>query len=238
MKWSAAPPLVTSPPISAFHSIPATVSPAPACKPGSPSFPSIPSSTLASTPSSPAASSHNDRKVLECFAGGCARIRQAAVELSQPKPDPTVVRPELVLPESVLPESILPESVAPEFMPPHFVAASVEPASRPRYEAWTLVLGTLAILATIAVSVLFGSRIGWLRPNPSQAQISQPANSIPAEPIRSAATRSAATKSTPAAPAKSAAPAVDELVVYEKSKVIFRMKTAPAKSHQGKRRQP
>ena len=186
---------------------------------------------------SPAAFSHNDQKVLECFAEECARIRQAAVELSQPKPDATVVRPELVLPESVLPESILPESVAPEFMPPHFVAASVEPASRPRYEAWTLVLGTLAILATIAVSFLFGSRIGWLRPNPSQAQISQSTNSIPAEPIRSAATRSAATKSTPAAPAKSAAPAVDELVVYEKGKVIFRMKPAPAKSDQGKRRQ-
>ena len=173
---------------------------------------------------SPAAFSHNDQKVLECFAEECARIRQAAVELSQRKPATAVVRPELAPPDSIPPEIIPSDLVVPRPLPP----------SRPPYEAWTLVLGALAILATIAVSFLIGSRIGWLRLNPSQARISQPTDSIPAEPIKSAATKSAATKS---AAAKSAGPANDELVVYEKGKVIFRMKPAPTKSDEVKRRQ-
>ncbi len=165
--------------------------------------------------------SHSDQKLLEGFAEECARIRDAAVELGQQEPAAAVVRPELVPPASIL---------------PGFDADSPLPARRPSYETWTLVLGALAILAFITVSFLIGSRIGWLRPAAPPAPISQP---IPAEPTESAdsikstdATKSAdAAKSTrtkkPAAPAKSTAapaPAADELVVYEKGKIIFRMK--------------
>ncbi len=166
----------------------------------------------------PAAFSHNHQKVLECFAEECARIRQAAFELSQ--------RPRTS------------ELLPPDSIPPELTSIGPLPPRRPLYEAWTLVLGALAILATIAVSFLIGYRIGWLRPAASRAPISQPAASIPAEPIKSAAaTKSTATKSTPAAPAKSAAPAQDELVVYEKGKVIFRMKPAPLKRDSAKRHQ-
>jgi len=165
--------------------------------------------------------SRSDQKLLEGFAEECARIRDAGIELGQQEPAAAVVRPELVPPASILPS---------------FDATSPLPARRPPYETWTLLLGSLAILAIIAFSFLIGSRIGWLRPAAPPAQISQP---IPAEPTKSAnaiestaATKPAdATKSTrtkkPAAPAKSTAapaPAADELVVYEKGKIIFRLK--------------
>jgi hypothetical protein len=177
--------------------------------------------------------SHSDQKLLEGFAEECSRIRDASIELGQQEPAAVVVRPELVPPASIL---------------PGFDAASPLPARRPSYETWTLVLGALAILAFITVSFLIGSRIGWLRPAAPPAQISQP---IPAEPTKSAdpikstdATKSAdATKSTrtkkPAAPAKStaasaSAPAADELVVYEKGKIIFRMKDDSTKTDRAK----
>src|SRR5271169_1544564 len=172
---------------------------------------------------SPAAFSHIHQKLLEGFAEECARVRHAADELIQRKPAAALV------PSDVIP-------IAPT--PPDFVAPKPLPAGR-SHEAWTLVLGGLAILAIIAVSFLFGSRIGWLRSprTASGGQVSQPmpASSTPAGPIKSPATKSAATKSTTGASAKSTtaapppAPTADELVVYEKGKVVFRMKPAPTK---------
>jgi TonB family protein len=183
---------------------------------------------------SPGAFSHSDQKLLEGFAEECARIRHAAIELGQHRPVAAVGRPELV-------------PLA--FIPSEFIAASSLPDRRPPYEAWTLVLGALAILVIIAVSFLIGSRIGWLRPAASHAQISQP---IPTEPIKSAeAAESTGTRSEPAAPAKSTAtksktaapakstaapaPAADELVVYERGKIIFRMKPDSTKPNSTKR---
>jgi TonB family protein len=181
---------------------------------------------------SPAAFSNSDQKLLEGFAEECARIRQAAIELSQRKPAATAASPELTPPELI----------APELTPPEFVAASPLPARRPSYEAWTLVLGSLAILATIAVSFLIGSRIGWLRTAASHTQASQsiPAEtSVPRAPSATAA-HPANTSLSEKAFAKASthtSPAADELVVYEKGKVIFRMKPAPAKPDQAKHRQ-
>ncbi len=168
---------------------------------------------------SPAAFSHIHQKLLEGFAEECARVRHAADELIQRKPAAALV------PSDVIP-------IAPTL--PDFVAPNPLPAGR-TYEAWTLVLGGLAILVIIAVSFLFGSRIGWLRSprTASNSRMSQPlpANLTPAEPTKSTATKSAATKSTTGASVKSttAAPAADELVVYERGKVVFRMKPAPTK---------
>ncbi|MGA2335537.1 MAG: TonB family protein [Terriglobales bacterium] len=184
---------------------------------------------------SPAAFSHSDQRLLESFAEECARIRDAAIELGEARPA-AVAPPELVPPWP--PATVVPPELVPlAFVPSEFIAASPAPARRPPYEAWTLVLGALAILAIIAVSFLMGSRIGWLRPAPSQAKISQP---IAAEPIKSEdaikpadATKSSKTKSKLAAPPKSTAapaPAADELVVYEKGKIIFRMKSDSTKS--------
>jgi len=195
---------------------------------------------------SPAAFSNYDQKLLEGFAEECARIRQVAIELSQRKPVAAAASPELI---------------APEFTPPEFVAVSPLPTRRPPYEAWTLILGSVAILATIAVSFLIGSRIGWLRHAASHTQISQPIpseTSMPRAQARSCAgtagpgcpadQSSAATKAvhrgnTSSPESKSAnasthtSPAADELVVYEKGKVIFRMKPASAKPDQAKHRQ-
>ena len=122
---------------------------------------------------SPAAFSNSDQKLLEGFAEECARIRQAAIELSQRKPAAALVPPRVV-PEKI----VAPEFIAPDSALPRFAAPSPQPARRPSYEVWTLVLGSLAILATIAVSFLIGSRIGWLRTAASHTQTSQP---IPAE---------------------------------------------------------
>ena len=177
--------------------------------------------------------SHSDQKLLEGFAEECVRIRDAAIELGQHEPAAAVVRPELVPPASIL---------------PGFDAVSPLPARRLSYEVWTLVVGTLAIVAIIAVSFLIGSRIGWLRSAAPPAQISHP---IPVEPIKSAgatksadvaksadATKSTRTKSKPAAKSTAVpAPAADELVVYEKGKIIFRMKSDSTKPDRAKSQQ-
>ncbi len=184
---------------------------------------------------SPAAFSHFDQKLLEGFAEECSRVRHAAIELSLRKSDAALIPPELTPPELA----------TPDLVPPQFTAASPLPARRASYEAWTLVLGALAILATVAVSFVIGSRVGWIRSIASQTHASQaaPENSAPIKSAR----RKSATKRATATPAKSAtappaaspaaAPAEDELVVYEKGKVIFRMKPGATQPDSANNRQ-
>jgi TonB family protein len=175
---------------------------------------------------SPAAFSHNDQKILEDFAEECTRIRQAAIELSQRKPTPVVT---------------------PELLPPDFATAGSLRVKRPAYEAWTLALGGLAILFTIAVSFLIGYRIGWLSPRSNshatatnQTDEPPPTNSMPCAGTgpgcpadQSSTVPIKARHANPSSPVKASVPSrppsSDELVVYEKGKVIFRMKPAPAK---------
>src|ERR1700681_3307461 len=59
--------------------------------------------------SSPAAFSNSDQKLLEGFAEECARIRQAAIELSQRKPVTAAASPKLIPPEVNAPEHTSPE---------------------------------------------------------------------------------------------------------------------------------
>jgi TonB family protein len=174
---------------------------------------------------SPAAFSDSDQKLLEGFAEECARVRYAAVELSQRKP--------------------LPAILAPEFVAPKFITASTVPARRSRYETWTLGLAASTILATVAVSFLIGSRVGWLHNPASRTQITQPvsaetsAASVPGEPSRTtpAAAHQAKRSSSERTPKQTlptptTPPAGDDLVVYDKGKVIFRIKSAPNKPDQ------
>jgi TonB family protein len=169
---------------------------------------------------SPAAFSSDDQKVLEGFAEECARIRQAAIEVSQRNPVAAVIPPEL----------------APlEFVSSEHRAVRALPTHRSSYEAWTLVLGSLVILAAIAVSFLIGSRIGWLRSTASRVEIPQ---SSPAAAIAPATTMPGRANQPPSkgksersSKLSTPAPAASELVVYEKGKVIFRMKPAPSKSN-------
>jgi TonB family protein len=117
----------------------------------------------------------------------------------------------------------------------------------PAYETWVLVLGTFTILATVALSFMIGSRIGWLslsrRATPElpsssqiaredicpgtaagcaagQSSVASPAVSSKSFPARRTEGRvsAAAIKENPGARDN------DELVVYEKGKVVFRMK--------------
>jgi len=168
---------------------------------------------------SPAAFSSSEQKLLEGFAEECARIRQSAIELTQRRPAATVIAPEPAAP------IVISSAVAP---------ASPLPVRRSPSEAWTLILGSLAILAAIAVSFLIGSRIGWLRPAPSRTAITQPVPQetiAPANPnsaARPANHQSSAAAEKPSRPS-TPPPAPDELVVSEKGKVIYRMKPAPPK---------
>jgi TonB family protein len=183
---------------------------------------------------SPAAFSDSDQKLLESFAEECARIRRAAIELSRRPPTAHAVPPEIVLPDvriNTVPSEFKPSArVPPAFPPPDAIAESSLPTRRPpsqprTLEVWTLVVGTLAIVAALAVSFLIGSRSGWLRTSASSAQTEPPLTT--SKPVESA--KSAAAPKSARAKTKPAAPAFDELVVYEKGKVIFRMKPTSTK---------
>ena len=126
---------------------------------------------------------------------------------------------------------------------------------RSKYEGWTLGLGALAILAIIAVSFMIGSRVGWLKgPVPTVASAFSPfsldgsgtpcAQSADPSCSPSAATThpgNATSKNGPKSPEKKLARNTDgsktkpesaadsgDLVVYEKGKVVFRMKPGQA----------
>ncbi len=82
--------------------------------------------------------------------------------------------------------AVIPPELAPlEFVSSEHRAVRALPTHRSSYEAWTLVLGSLVILAAIAVSFLIGSRIGWLRSTASRVAIPQ---SSPAAAIAPATT--------------------------------------------------
>ncbi len=181
---------------------------------------------------SPTAFSNQDQKLLEDCAGECARLRRAALEVGQRAPVPQAAASELaegeIVPNNIVPNNIVPaktgsdKTVPDKLVQNEDMLLAMTSAALPRrnsYEAWTLALGGFAILAIVAVSFLFGTRIGWLRSASPPRQIPQavPANPTPVEPTKSAATK-------PMSPPKSAAPPADELVVYEKGKVVFRIK--------------
>jgi len=161
--------------------------------------------------------------------------------------------------------------VPPISVSPKIIAAG--PAStRSRYELWSVGIGGLAIVATVGVSFLIGSRVGWLRQVTSHGWITQsaPASATPASgpvepnpvlvsqqanrsPEKTAEKTSGGTSNRPSdrpsdgvsekarQTATTPAAAADELVIYEKGKVVFRMKPVPAKADaagSGQARQP
>jgi TonB family protein len=198
---------------------------------------------------SPAAFSNSDQRLLEGFAEECARIQHAAIELDQRKPVgvSSTVR---ILP-ALLPSDLTPSDLTPLDLAPHDLASFDSlPARRSTYETWLLVLGALTILATVALSFLIGSRIGWLGTSRavSSSHIEQPASeeqssATAADPQASQAVseKSLAKKSSSEKgqgraserasrrPSATPADAAGDLVVYEKGKVVFRMKSPPAK---------
>jgi TonB family protein len=211
---------------------------------------------------SPAAFSNHEQELLESFAAQCALLRRSALERSQRRTDR---RPKAVVVGSEEPspfdapeiETGRPEvggitlfdSVASHSAPSE---SGVMPpvVQRPPYETWALVLGGFTILATVALSFMIGSRIGWLsfsrRPTSESPTANQgpqadncagTANGCSAEQS-SIAVHAVSSNSVPARKAgRASAKAVkgnsgarenDELVVYEKGKVVFRMKPSAA----------
>ena len=188
----------------------------------------------------PAAFSNIDQKLLEDFAQECASVRQAALELGKPL---AVASAEFVLPK-LAPPGLTPS----DFTPPEFTVGSHLPARRSPYETWALVLGTLTILAAIALSFLIGSRVGWLSPprpvssshieqpvatkprsaTAATAQTSQPSSEIEMSLSEKPLSRKSLSGnvSTKASSQSSPVPAATsgDLLVYEKGKLVFRLK--------------
>jgi TonB family protein len=178
--------------------------------------------------SQPSAFSEREQTVLEASARDCARIRHAAADLGQ-RPPTALAR---------VTSDLQPSQVeTPLTSSPAFVDVPASPRKTPPlYENWTLILGTLSILAAVALSLMVGSRIGWLFSSPRSAQVQAPQSSSnaakPTAPPTAPAgkppslSRTAAPTSTPQ-PVPT--PSADELVVYDHGKVIFRMKPATRK---------
>jgi TonB family protein len=201
---------------------------------------------------SPAAFSNSDQKLLEGFAEECARIQHAALELDQRNPIAlaSTVR---ILP-ALVPSDLTPSDLTPlDLTSPDLAGFDSLPAHHFSYETWVLVLGALTILATVALGLLIGSRIGWLGSSrvASSSHIEQPApeeqsSATAADPQANQALsgqvlseRSVSGKSSEKGqgraekasgrPSPTSADAAGDLVVYEKGKVVFRMKSTPAK---------
>ena len=174
----------------------------------------------------PNAFSQSAETVLEDFARECARIRSVASHL-RARPPADLIPPE--------------DESTPAFIAPAFIANDSPPArerfTQP-YQAWTLVLAALLILAAATLSFLIGSRFGWLRsPQPASMQpasTSQPASAGSSAPVSA---NSAPVAHTPSPPRRKSAPEPtqstngpsansNDLVVYEKGKVVFRMQSA------------
>ena len=142
----------------------------------------------------------SDQNLLEIFAREVARIRRAALNLEQ--------RPAGI-------------SAVPNLPPFELGAKYAGERRRAPYEAWSLLLGGLAILLAVAISFLIGTRIGWLGQRSPRAQNS-PVSAADAQ--SRVAAPPVATQPSAASPAK-AVPGSDSggLVVYEQGKVVFRM---------------
>src|ERR1017187_4099027 len=122
---------------------------------------------------------------------------------------------------------------------PAFVEAPPSPSkTQPLYRTWSLILGTLAILATVAFSFMVGSRLGWLVSSspPTQVPVPRASKSDAARPRAKPAahTRKSTSLSRTARSTSSAQPvpthSADDLVVYDHGKVIFRAKPSTKKS--------
>jgi TonB family protein len=160
--------------------------------------------------------------LLEEFARESSRIRRAAAGLRATQPTPELFPPGLASFAPAVPED-----------------AAHLPAARARqpYEVWTLALAALVILAAIGVSFLIGSRIGWLgSPQPAastgaaSADTSVSAANTGAAPTTAKSARRKAERPTDKPSSAASNGSSDDLVVYDKGRVVFRMKTAQANS--------
>jgi len=190
--------------------------------------------------------SDSSRTALAEFAGACASLCRTAAELQDRlsvgesvEADSVDVRP--VGAESSEGEPAPPDA---ELFRSFELAESdfPDPAApvRQPYQVWTLILASLVIIAAVALSFLVGRRVGWLRalattppvavsmaPAPAADVVNSPAPAAEEPPPPS---RKKKVAPQPQADASNApmSPS-DQLVVYEKGKVVYRMKAQPLK---------
>lgn len=166
--------------------------------------------------SQPDAFNEHDRALLESFAGDAARLRAAALYLEHYPPQP---------PAPVEDEPIMSEVEAAGMPPVAEISEMPIPITKPWvvYDAWSVGMGILVVIAAVSLSFLSGLRMGSL-PAPIQrvlADTDRPTvYSAPPRPV-----------STPQKPIQVASkPTVHqpegELVVYDRGKVVFREKPA------------
>jgi TonB family protein len=189
--------------------------------------------------------------------------KKEAVATSPPEPQipepilgPKPIEPRVSKPKPSAPtiSGRIPERMIPELVPSK-LAASPAPGRRPLYEIWTLILASLAVIATVSVLFVMGSRVGWFGSSSPQTKLTEPvlkktdtvqpvaaappaetrSAAIPAPDSTSAETLAPGHSASPRVPEKKSRPssqaapvsAVGDLVVYEKGKVIFRLKSTP-----------
>ena len=180
--------------------------------------------------SEPSAFSDREGTLLDALARDCVRVCLAAADLGQHSPAAFTPVP------SDQPQS---HQEAPLPTSPAFVEAPPSPSkTQPLYRTWSLILGTLAILATVAFSFMVGSRLGWLVSSspPAQVPVPRASKSDAARPRAKPAahTRKSTSLSRTARSTSSAQPvpthSADDLVVYDHGKVIFHAKPSTKKS--------
>jgi TonB family protein len=166
----------------------------------------------------------SDQNLLEIFARDVTRIRRAAFELEQ-RPVPAIPPAPAITPaETTTPDQML--------QPVSMGTSLPSQKARAPYEIWSLVLGGLAILLAVSLSFMIGSRIGWLGRSSSGAHHSP---SLPAaDSLKTPAPPVARAKQPTGGSGPAAKPAPDSnaggLVVYEKGKVVFRVKPSAPKT--------
>jgi TonB family protein len=180
--------------------------------------------------------------VLEGFARDAAELYRASLGLSESattKPIPiesTSPVPSISVP-SVQSAELLSLETSLNTLTPIF-SQTRSPRSGPRYDGWTIALGTVVILAAIGMGFLIQARTGWFgtpvaHPASVAANVS-PVLPPPKEPVQERASQSPsastheknANREKHAARARSETPddVSDDLVVYDKDRVVFRMK--------------
>ena len=197
----------------------------------------------------PSAFCERDEASLQQFALDCLKLRQLSLEIAQ-RPFHKLADPAWVeispMTQAGFNHSSGSDSQpeAPQArVPEHDLSATLNAVTSSstkrgsRTDVWTLVLGTLVIVATLGMTFLIGFRTGWLRtiPKPStHAEVSPPA--VP-EPTVSVPENPKPGTQKPANPPRALPPPVspvDEgLVVYEGGKVVFRLKSTLPSSGRG-----
>jgi TonB family protein len=193
----------------------------------------------------PHAFSESSQALLTEFSRECASLCRTATELRDRASDVESIEGESVDPQSTSTESTNEPTLANGELFRSFELAdsdfpeSAAPARQP-YQVWTLILASLVILAAIALSFMVGSRIGWVRalatPPPApvspdstavEAKVNAPA--VTAEETQRPAHKKKVAPPQQTDPSNAPMSPSDQLVVYEKGKVVYRMKAQPLK---------